>query len=64
MGLMDFRVDKASLVSQGLKSKDRVLVVYDVGGKGDGYRATAVLRCPQGTDPQELIKSIPKQPKK
>lgn len=56
---MDFRVDTSSVVSQGLKSRDRVLVVYEM-AKGEGYRAIAVVRCPEGTDPQTLMKSLPK----
>lgn len=58
---MDFRTDDQTFLSPGLKKKDRVLVLYENGSRADSSRAKAVVRFPSGSDPQEIINSIPKQ---
>jgi hypothetical protein len=57
---MEFKFDSKTVVSRGVQSGDRVLVVYQPDPKGEGYHAKALLRCPVGTDPKELIKTLPK----
>lgn len=61
---MEFRVDDKTILSKGLKSRDRVLILYQNAANGRGYLATAVLRFPTGTDPQELMKSLPSDRRK
>jgi|JI10StandDraft_1071094.scaffolds.fasta_scaffold1080365_2 hypothetical protein len=57
---MDFRAEPGSFQAPGLKSGSRVVVVYQMNPKGEGYQALAVVACPQGTDPTALIKGMPK----
>ncbi len=52
---MDFKTDATTFQSPKLSSGDRVVIAYA------GDKATAVLRCPKGSDPQELLKSVPKR---
>lgn len=52
---MDFTVDDKSRVAQGLKSQDRVVVVFEVAGGSTLYRAALVMRCPEGADPEKVI---------
>jgi hypothetical protein len=60
---MEFRRDDETIVSKGLKNKDRVFILYENAAHGRGYRAIAVLRFPTGTDPEELLKSLPSNKK-
>jgi len=57
---MDFRADAKTVLSEGLKSGDRAVVVYEMNPKGEGYRALAAIRCPEGSNPETLLKSLPK----
>jgi hypothetical protein len=58
---MDFKRDPSTVVSRQLETGDRVLVVYQSDSRGEGYHAKALLRCPVGTDPKELLKTLPKK---
>lgn len=51
---MDFTVDEKSRVAQGLKSQDRVVVVFEVAGGSTLYRAALVMR-PEGADAEKVI---------
>lgn len=57
---MDFRMEPTSFQSPGLKSGNRVVVVYQMNPKGEGYQALGVVAFPQGTDPSSLIKGMPR----
>ena len=57
---MDFHADAKSILTPGLKSGDKAVVVYEMNPKGEGYRALAVIRCPEGSSPQQLIKQLPR----
>jgi hypothetical protein len=46
-------------LTPGLKSGERALVVYEMNSKGEGYRALAVVGCPKGSNPEDLIKKLP-----
>ena len=54
-GSMDFKTDPTTFQPARLSSGDRVVVAYT------GEKATAVLKCPQGSNPQELLKTVPKK---
>ena len=57
---MDFRMQPTAFQGPGLKSGSRVVVVYQMNPKGEGYQALAVVGFPQGKDPTSLIKGMPK----
>jgi len=57
---MDFRAEANAFQTPGLKSGTRVLVVYQMNPKGEGYQALGVVAFPQGADPTSLIKGMPK----
>lgn len=52
---MDFKTDATTFQNGKPNSGDRVLITYA------GDKATAVLMCPKGSNPQELLKSIPQR---
>jgi len=57
---MDFRAEPTAFLAPGLKSGQRVVVVYQMNPKGEGYQALAVAAFPQGSDPTALIQGMPK----
>lgn len=57
---MDFRAEPNAFQTPGLKSGARVVVVYQMNPKGEGYQALGVVAFPQGADPTSLIKGMPK----
>lgn len=57
---MDFRAEASAFQTPGLKSGNRVVVVYQMNPKGEGYQALGVVAFPQGNDPTALIKGMPK----
>ena len=54
-GSMDFKTDPTTFQPARINSGDRVVVAYS------GDKATAILRCPNGSNPQELLKSVPRR---
>lgn len=54
---MDFTVDEKSRVTQGIQSQDRVVVVYEVSGGTTLYRAVMAVKCPAGSNPEDVIKA-------
>lgn len=54
---MDFTLDDKSRVAAGLQSQDRVVVVYEVAGGTNLYRAVLAAKCPEGANPEEVIRN-------
>lgn len=55
---MDFHMDAKAFQTPGLKNHERVVVVYQMDTKAGGYQALAVVRCPQGGNPQDILKNL------
>jgi len=52
---MDFKTDPTTFQNGKLTSGARVVIAYS------GDKATAVLLCPKGSDPNELLKTVPRK---